>query len=364
MTLGELRRILAEDRLHDPDYAIWTQENLDGYLNASIRNTLARTRSKQGSQSTAVVSGTHTYDASPVHGLTKAVVRLGDNLLDRKQMGSMAAITENWDALPSDIPDRFIPVGGSWIRVAPTPDADAAGIIGSVTATPVVAGSGYAVNDILTLAGGTGGQAKVSAIGGGGTVTTVELNSSTDDETGKTEYNRGTGYSTGTKATTGGTGTGCTISIASLAKLEIYGPSSIDDLVFETACTMAITGNLVTDVAHGLTVGDAIEFGGTTGGVTPHTTYYVVSTPSADTFTFSASVGGAAFTITANGSNTYGPSDIEDIAEARTESIVQGALDLALQARPHMTGAAAGQKLAHDYWLEECALIREDTGAS
>ena len=73
------------------------------------------------------------------------------------------------------------------------------------------AGSGYVVNDLLTITGGNGDAlANVEAVDGSGGVTSISL------------YHRGatlgTGYSTGTGvATSGGTGSGCTLDIDSLA---------------------------------------------------------------------------------------------------------------------------------------------------
>lgn len=67
-------------------------------------------------------------------------------------------------------------------------------------------GTGYAVDDVLDVAGGTGGQVKVLTVSGG-VVLTVGI------------VNEGTGYSTGVKATTesgAGSGTGCTINVTSL----------------------------------------------------------------------------------------------------------------------------------------------------
>lgn len=66
------------------------------------------------------------------------------------------------------------------------------------------AGSGYAVGDILTLAGGTGGQVLVEAVDGGGLIEAISL------------YAAGYGYTTGTKSTSGGTGTSATITIGAV----------------------------------------------------------------------------------------------------------------------------------------------------
>lgn len=97
--------------------------------------------------------------------------------------------------------------------------------MGSVTAlnTAVIAaaGSGYTANDVLTIAGGTGGTVRALTVGASGEVTSIVI------------ANPGTGYSAATgAATTGGTGTGCTItttigpvhnafSVAGVSKTEI-----------------------------------------------------------------------------------------------------------------------------------------------
>lgn len=65
-------------------------------------------------------------------------------------------------------------------------------------------GTLYAVGDVLTLAGGTGGTVTVLTVGTGGVVTSVEITA------------EGSGYTTGSKATTGGTGTACTITVATV----------------------------------------------------------------------------------------------------------------------------------------------------
>ncbi len=69
------------------------------------------------------------------------------------------------------------------------------------TAVIAAAGTGYAVNDVLAIAGGTGGTATVTTIGALGIVTAVSLTTA------------GSGYTAGVIATTGGGGTGATITI-------------------------------------------------------------------------------------------------------------------------------------------------------
>lgn len=67
-------------------------------------------------------------------------------------------------------------------------------------------GSGYAVNNVLTITGGTvNGTATVNTVDGSGVVLTMTLTT------------KGYGYTTGVKATTGGAGTNCTINVATLA---------------------------------------------------------------------------------------------------------------------------------------------------
>ena len=83
----------------------------------------------------------------------------------------------------------------------------AAGVT-AVNSVPTVPGSNYVIGDVLTCSvGGTGAQVIVTSITAGGLVTGIEL----------THAGTVTGFTTGAgKATTGGTGTGCTIEITSV----------------------------------------------------------------------------------------------------------------------------------------------------
>ena len=77
--------------------------------------------------------------------------------------------------------------------------------MGSVSALKTVAiaaaGTGYTANDVLTIAGGTGGTVRVLTVGGSGEVTSLQI------------ANPGTGYSAATGAATsyGGAGANCTV---------------------------------------------------------------------------------------------------------------------------------------------------------
>lgn len=73
----------------------------------------------------------------------------------------------------------------------------------------------------------------------------------------------------------------------------------------DVACTMVNSGDTVTCTAHLLNVGDTITFGSTTGNVVVDQEYCVIATSDANTFQFSVDPGGTAFTITADGANTW-----------------------------------------------------------
>lgn len=75
----------------------------------------------------------------------------------------------------------------------------------AILAAPTAGGTGYKVGDILKVSEGASGTVKVTAVSSG-VVTAVEL------ITGGVNYTTGSG-----KATTGGTGTGCTIEITHAA---------------------------------------------------------------------------------------------------------------------------------------------------
>jgi hypothetical protein len=95
-----------------------------------------------------------------------------------------------------------------WEAIGVTTGARIAAGVTAVNATPTAGGTGYLVGDILTCSvGGTGARVIVTAISTAGAVTSIELVAS----------GTVTGFTTGTgKATTGGTGSGCTIEITSV----------------------------------------------------------------------------------------------------------------------------------------------------
>lgn len=129
----------------------------------------------------------------------------------------------------------------------------------AVLATIGAGGAGYAVNDILTVVGDTGTAAtfRVTGTGGGGSVTSVAV--------------VGNGLLTvvagNPHATTGGTGTGCTLNVS----YGIAGLSVTPGYGYVTAPTAVITGGAgtgaVINVLLVLPVGNtAIDYGAATDG--------------------------------------------------------------------------------------------------
>jgi hypothetical protein len=91
-----------------------------------------------------------------------------------------------------------------------------------------VAGSGYIVGDVLTISTGTNAQCYVTATDTAGGVTAVELRRC------------GTGYTTGIKATTGGTGTACTINVLTVGTVATV-TTTINNL-FKTGEVVSVFG--------------------------------------------------------------------------------------------------------------------------
>lgn len=91
--------------------------------------------------------------------------------------------------------------------------------IATVTSAPTNGGTGYTVNDVLTITEGTGGTVTATAVSAG-IITAVSLTTS------------GSGYTTGAgKATTGGTGTGATIEILTLSAMLRAIDTTVDGFI-------------------------------------------------------------------------------------------------------------------------------------
>lgn len=95
-----------------------------------------------------------------------------------------------------------------WLPIGVSTGVRIAAGVTAVASAPTAGGTGYLVGNVLTCSvGGTGAQVRVTSIAPGGIVTGIELiNSGT-----------ATGFTVGTgRATTGGSGTGCTIEITAV----------------------------------------------------------------------------------------------------------------------------------------------------
>jgi len=158
-----------------------------------------------------------------------------------------------------------------WMPVGVTSGARIASGIQAINATPTAGGTNYVIGDVLTISvGGGGAQVVVTSISSGGVVTGLALvNSGTS-----------TGYATGSGiATTGGSGTLCTVQITTV------GP----------------TVNVITSSATWFKRGDSITFAGCTD-VTYNTAYTIlgVSAVTTTSCTFSIATTAAANMSTSN----------------------------------------------------------------
>lgn len=96
---------------------------------------------------------------------------------------------------------------------------------------------------------------------------------------------------------------------STLATSTNYGGTcyTLIDFSVGTVTTTVATGTFTTSAAHGFQVGDVVYLGTmtTTTGVSANTPYFVLTTPTATSFTLSATQGGSALTLTGgDGSST------------------------------------------------------------
>jgi hypothetical protein len=140
------------------------------------------------------------------------------------------------DGVCANISAEIVGGPGGWTNFGVTSGSRIAAGVTAVNATPTAGGTGYSLGDILTCSvGGVGAQVVVTALSSAGVVGSIALiNSGTT-----------TGFAVGTgRATTGGTGTGCTIEITSVG----------------------VTANIVLASAAWFVTGDVIRFKGCTEG--------------------------------------------------------------------------------------------------
>ena len=213
--------------------------------------------------------------------------------------------------------------------------------ITAVASAPTAAGTGYTVGDLLTVStGGTLGRVYVEQVSAAGAVLAVSL------------YTCGSGYTVGTgRATTGGTGTGCTINITSVGTIGVFTTTISADialgesLIFAGAteaawnttytilgiqaqtiyeavitatatavATYSVAGNLLVDPTENWTPG---EFAGKIMGIQ--------SNGLSGTITFRRIIGNSATTISfiggtapTNGNSRYFISELEAFGEDET----------------------------------------------
>jgi hypothetical protein len=113
------------------------------------------------------------------------------------------------DGMPTNVSVDY----ADWIPFAVSTGVPIAAGVLSVNSVPTAGGANYTIGDLLTCSvGGTGAQVQVTSIAPGGIVTGIQL------------VNTGTvtGFTVGTgRATTGGTGTGCTIEITAVGRTAL-----------------------------------------------------------------------------------------------------------------------------------------------
>jgi hypothetical protein len=136
------------------------------------------------------------------------------------------------DGVAANITCALNGTAGGWIPFGVTTGARIALGIQAVNATPTAAGTNYSLGDVLTCSvGGTGAQVIVTGVGASGAVTSIALQHS----------GTATGFAVGTgRATTGGTGSGCTIEITTV------GPTAL----------------ITTATNHFIKSGDSVTFAG------------------------------------------------------------------------------------------------------
>lgn len=123
---------------------------------------------------------------------------------------------------------------GEWNPIGVSTGTRIASGVLAVASTPTAGGSNYVAGDVLTCSvGGTGAQVRVTSISTTGAVTGLEL----------VHVGTATGFATGTGfATTGGTGTGCTIQITQVGSAALITTASahwyhLDDIIVFAGCT-------------------------------------------------------------------------------------------------------------------------------
>lgn len=97
------------------------------------------------------------------------------------------------------------------------------GVLRALASAPTAGGSGYTAGDILEVTtGGAGGKGRVETVDGGGAVTDISPPANVAYAGGFGGYTTGTG-----KATSGGTGTGCTVQNATVRNVTVTADAAV-----------------------------------------------------------------------------------------------------------------------------------------
>lgn len=381
MTLAGLLTKLGYRLRDSSSTGQWSSTEKYQFLNSGRRRTLVATRSYKTTQSIPLVDGTHTYDVYPI--FDPEAIRIGDDAIEKHPLGGMAIIKENWDAVLGSAtadpfegkPTRWVPLGGTRIRINPTPDTGHVGMVGTIAQTPTAGGTGYAVGDVLTIDNSPYEEAQVEVTAvTAGVVTAVALHTAEDTKEVLKAY-RGLQYTTGTgKATTAvspATGTGCTVNIQTLCKLEVYGAATVDDLgtgiilTLASAPTAGGTGYTVNDILVVTTGGSdgKVRVTAVTSGVV--TAVELVSAGNGyTTGSGKATNGGTGSGCTVNISAIRDATTtlITDLSDAAEEAVLLAAEEEAWAARANMPAASAREDKCRVKWSVECEGIKKDLG--
>ena len=220
-------------RLNDVDQGNYSAVELQYCLNLAYRETVVASLCHRATATIALVAAQHTYT---VVDATDAYIRIFDPIdvmigaqpLVRRSMGDMGVGLDRWHSEAPGVPTEWMHLTGNQIRLHPAPSTDAVGAISSITTVPIAKGTGYVVGDTLSVSSGTDGTVRVTQVSTGGVVESLELVTS------------GTGYTTGTNATTGGTGSACTVAVATIGKLTVNGYAAPTPLLLATDTPTAV----------------------------------------------------------------------------------------------------------------------------
>jgi hypothetical protein len=129
-----------------------------------------------------------------------------------------------------------------WMPFGVSTGARIAAGVTAVNATPTAGGTGYVIGDVLTCSvGGTGAQVIVTSIAPSGAVTGIQL----------VHSGTATGFAVGTgRATTGGTGSGCTIEITAVGATALITTASAHFVRTGDSVTFAGCSEAAWNAAH------------------------------------------------------------------------------------------------------------------